>query len=61
LEGDGVIVDGALRGTTVVDIEDALTSMMEWKRGRWKRSCCVVSIMWLAVSLRCDIGLESTT
>jgi hypothetical protein len=65
LKGDGVIVDGdgdtvTLKGITV-GIEDALTSMLEWKRGRWKRRWCVVSIMWLAVSLKCDIGLESTT
>jgi hypothetical protein len=36
LKGDGVIVDVAgdtLRGI-IVDIEDALTSMMDWKRGR---------------------------
>jgi hypothetical protein len=35
LKGDDVIVDvdgDTLRGITV-DIEDALTSMMEWKRG----------------------------
>jgi hypothetical protein len=63
LKGDGVIVDGdgdTLRGITV-DIEDVLTPMMEWKRGRWKRRCYVVSIMWLAVSPKCDVGLGLTT
>lgn len=63
LKGDGVIVnvDGDILRRITVDIEDALTSMMECKRGRWKRHYCVVSVMWLAVSLKCDIGLESTT